>query len=43
MEWTTEVFLLYVTYKKHCYREATQPVSYAAWLWLRGVSDQRPW
>lgn len=40
---TTEIFLLYVTYKRHCNVEATYPVSYSTWLWLRGVSDERPW
>jgi hypothetical protein len=37
------VFIRYITYKKHCARECTQPVSYAAWLWLQGLIDVRPY
>lgn len=43
MNHTTEIFLLYVAYKKHCSAEALFPVSYRTWLWLRGISDERPW
>jgi hypothetical protein len=43
MNHTTECFLLYVAYKRHCKAEATHPVNYRTWLWLRGISDERPW
>jgi hypothetical protein len=38
-----ECFMLYISYKKACAAECTQPVTYGAWLWLRGLSNQRPW
>jgi hypothetical protein len=37
------VFIRYVTYKKHCARECMQPVTYAAWMWMQGLTNTRPW
>lgn len=38
-----KVFMLYVAYKRTCAAQCMQPVTYGAWLWMRGLSDQRPW
>jgi len=40
---TTQAFIHYIIYKRHCKRDAIEPVTYGAWLWLRGLSDQKPW
>jgi hypothetical protein len=37
------VFLRYALYKRHCARECAVPVTYAAWLWVQGLSNVRPW
>ena len=37
------VFIRYITYKKQCARECTQPVSYVAWMWLQGLTDVCPY
>jgi len=39
----TKAFLNYVAYKRACAAECTAPVTYGAWLWLRGFDVARPW
>jgi len=40
---STFAFVNYVAYKRKCAAECVVPVTYGAWLWLRGLSNQRPW
>lgn len=40
---STRAFMLYIAYKRTCIAQCMQPVTYGAWLWLRGLSNQRPW
>jgi hypothetical protein len=40
---STKCFMTYIAYKRSCAVECTVPVSYAAWLYLRGLTNIRPW